>query len=71
MTALPIDYATGRALRVEQMTDIAEITSADSTVRMMKPENIVASILDIMDIPQEKFANFKTPGIKKIPGLKK
>jgi hypothetical protein len=71
MTSLPIDYSTGKALVASELTDIAALTAANSNVRMMKPENVVASILDIMDIPKEQFANFQSPGVKSIPGLKK
>jgi hypothetical protein len=71
MTSLPIDYSTGKALNASELTDIASLTAANSNVRMMKPENVVASILNIMDIPKEQFANFQSPGIKVIPGLKK
>lgn len=71
MSALPMDFSLGRALKVEEIKDIINITSMNPNIRMLRPENVMATLLDIMDAPQDKFTNFKNPGVKKIPGIKK
>jgi hypothetical protein len=71
MVAMPIDFKTGASLADEDLKKLQDLASHNSNIRMIKPENVMATVLDVLNIPQSKFKNFSNPNVKVIPTVKK
>lgn len=71
LVGMPLDFTNGITLPDDKVKKLEDLHQANANVRLIKPENVIATLLDIMNIPQTKFVNFQNPTVRKIPGLKK